>query len=143
MQQKVFIFLYFMLSRCKGLLWPPVSHGRRPFGVGSGGRCSAHRPCRPRLKLPTQSQMANDHILKFDILKFQFKAKFTVIHLWPSAWSYTRCTCSQFLHHTCQSNALCTHAFSAHADLILTVLRSWSKWRVRWKRQKFLSGNMS
>ena len=68
-------------THCKSLIWLPVSGGRWPFRVGSGGRHSAHQPYRPRLKLPTQSHMANDHILKFDILKFQFKAKFTVIHL--------------------------------------------------------------
>ena len=94
-----------LLQRCQSLIWPPVSGGRWPFRAGSGGRHLAHRPYRPRLKLQTQSHMADDHILKFDILKFQFKAKFMVVHLQRAAWLYTRHMRSQFLHHTCQSNA--------------------------------------
>ena len=55
------------------------SNGRRPprpkwlttFGVGLNGRVGHFRlMTSPGLKLPTQSQMANNHILKFDILKF-------------------------------------------------------------------------
>ena len=39
------------LKRCKILKWPPFSSGRRP-----------RRPLRPRLKLPTQSQMAEGNL---------------------------------------------------------------------------------
>ena len=46
-------------------------NGRWPFGVGLNGQVDNLRPMTsPGLKLPTQSQMADDHILKFDILKF-------------------------------------------------------------------------
>ena len=61
--------------RCKSLKWPRVSDGRRPFGASSGGQHMARQPFRPRLKLPTQSQMADDYILKF-----QFKAKLCELH---------------------------------------------------------------
>ena len=41
------------------------------FGAGLNGQVGHFRlMMSPGLKLPTQSQMANNHILKFDILKF-------------------------------------------------------------------------
>ena len=48
-----------IVTRCKSFLWLPVSGGQRPFRAGSGGRRLVRRPYRPRLKLPTQSHMAN------------------------------------------------------------------------------------
>ena len=67
--------------RCIGIKWPMDEmadghlglclNGRWPFSVGLDGRVSHFRlMTSPGLKLPTQSQMADDHILKFDILKF-------------------------------------------------------------------------
>ena len=45
-------------------------NGQWPFGVGLNEQVSHFWPMMsPGFKLPTQSQMANDHILKFDILK--------------------------------------------------------------------------
>ena len=90
--------------RCKTLKRPPVSDGQWPFGAGSGGQCSVHQPFRPRLKLPTQSQMVNIYILKFDILKFQFKAKLCELH------GRTPAACIMVIHYTHTWSAFLSHA---------------------------------
>ena len=46
-------------------------NGQWPLGAGLNGQVDHFRlMMSPGLKLPTQSQMADNHVLKFDILKF-------------------------------------------------------------------------
>ena len=55
--------------------------GRRPFGAGLGSRHSQHWPIRSRLKLPTQSQMA-DGYLKVCVQNVKLFFTWTSEHFW-------------------------------------------------------------
>ena len=145
--------------RCKSCMWPPVSGGRWPFRAGSGGRHLAHRPYRPRLKLPTQSHMA-DTSLTIYILKFKFKAQimnFTVIHQGHASCShhvhtlYTHTVSFSITHllHNAHYSRLAFCAFSAVLTYFTIQLPSlpFQKWRSQGEKLissriffKFLNG---
>ena len=88
-------------TRCKSDKWPLVSDGHCHLGWAQMadaqriGHLGLGSNIQPSLKwlMP---------YLSFYILNSSLRqnhTNFMVIHLCHAAWSYTTCTCSQFLHH--------------------------------------------
>ena len=88
------------VRRCIATNWPMDEMADGHLGLGLNGRVSHFRPVKsPGLKLPTHSQMTDDQILKFMILKFvnlmisrdswAYNASATIARSVRTSWSHT------------------------------------------------------